>query len=65
MKLTEKQLQMLRHADLVDMSHRARQKASALLNNPLIYGEFHGPHLSCEEDFRAAEWHPPHGDADG
>jgi hypothetical protein len=24
---------------------------------PLIYGEFHGPRLSCEEDFREAEWH--------
>ena len=21
-------------------------------HRPLIYGEFHGPHLSCEEDFR-------------
>lgn len=33
MKLTEKQIQMLKHADLVDMSHRARQKATALLND--------------------------------
>lgn len=23
---------------------------------PLIYGEFHGPHLSCEDSFREAEW---------
>ena len=33
MKLTEKQIQMLKHADLVDMSHRARQKATSLLND--------------------------------
>ncbi len=33
MNLTEKQLQMLKNADLVDMSHRARQKAAALLND--------------------------------
>jgi len=65
MKLTEKQLQMLKHADLVDMSHKARQKASVLLNDLLIHGEFHGPRLSCEEDFREAEWPPQHEDADG
>jgi 3-dehydroquinate dehydratase len=33
MKLTEKQLQMLKNADLVDMSHKARQKAAQLLND--------------------------------
>lgn len=33
MKLTEKQLQMLRHADLIEVSHRARQKATARLND--------------------------------
>lgn len=33
MKLTERQLQILKHADLVDMSHKARQKAAALLND--------------------------------
>jgi 3-dehydroquinate dehydratase len=33
MKLTERQLQMLRNADLVEMSHKARQKAAALLND--------------------------------
>lgn len=33
MKLTEKQLEMLKNADLVDMSHKARQKTAALLND--------------------------------
>ena len=33
MKLTKRQLQMLKHADLVDMSHTARHKAAALLND--------------------------------
>jgi hypothetical protein len=34
-------------------------------HRPLIYGEFHGPRLSCEEDFREAEWYPQDGDNDG
>ena len=33
MKLTEKQLQMLKHANLVDLSHKARKKSAALLND--------------------------------
>ncbi len=33
MKLTDRQLQMLKHADLVDLSHKARQKAATLLND--------------------------------
>lgn len=33
MNLTEKQLQMLKNADLVDMTHKARQKAASLLND--------------------------------
>ena len=33
MKLTEKQLQMLKQADLVDLTHKARQKATVLLND--------------------------------
>lgn len=33
MKLTERQLQLLKNADLVDVSHRARQKATVLLND--------------------------------
>jgi 3-dehydroquinate dehydratase len=33
MKLTEKQLHMLQQADLVDMTHQARQKAALLLND--------------------------------
>jgi 3-dehydroquinate dehydratase len=33
MKFTKKQLQILKHADLVDMSHKARQKAAVLLND--------------------------------
>ena len=33
MKLTEKQLEMLKHANLVDISRRARQKAATLLND--------------------------------
>lgn len=32
-KLTEKQLQMLRQVDLIELSHRARQKAAARLND--------------------------------
>ena len=31
----------------------------------LIYGEFRGPRLSCEEDFREAEWHPRGNGFDG
>lgn len=33
MKLTELQLQLLKQADLVEMAHRARQQAAALLND--------------------------------
>ena len=33
MKLTERQLKMLKNADLVAMSHKARQKAAVLLND--------------------------------
>lgn len=33
MNLPEKQLQMLKNADLVDMTHKARQKAASLLND--------------------------------
>lgn len=32
-KLTEKQLQMLRQIDLIELSHRARQKAATRLND--------------------------------
>lgn len=32
---------------------------------PLLYGEFHGPRLSCEEDFRLAEWHLQDQSIDG
>jgi len=34
-------------------------------HRPLIYGEFHGPRLSCEEDFREAEWYPQDMDSNG
>lgn len=34
-------------------------------HRPLIYGEFHGPRLSCEEDFREAEWYPQDGENHG
>ena len=33
MKLTERQLQMLKHASLVDLSHKARKKSAMLLND--------------------------------
>ena len=33
MKLTEKQLQMLKKTDLVELSHKARREAMPLLND--------------------------------
>ena len=33
LKLTEKQRQMLKRADLVEISHKARKKAATLLND--------------------------------
>lgn len=34
-------------------------------SRPLRYGEFHGPRLSCEEDFRIAEWRLQDQNVDG
>ena len=34
-------------------------------SRPLLYGEFHGPRLSGEEDFRLAEWHLQDQDFNG
>ena len=45
--------------------HTLLPLSPATSHRPLIYGEFHGPRLSCEEDFREAEWHPQDGDNDG
>lgn len=39
--------------------------SSARPNRPLVYGEFHGPRLSCEEDFKEAEWRPGDEDTNG
>jgi hypothetical protein len=39
--------------------------SSAKPHRPLIYGEFNGLRLSCEEDFREAEWPPQEQDLDG
>lgn len=33
--------------------------------HPLIYGEFSGAHMSTEEDFGLAEWHPVDHELDG
>ena len=39
--------------------------SSAATKRQIIHGEFYGPHLSSEEDFQVAEWHPKAEDLDG
>lgn len=42
-------------------------KLSRETNRPqyLVYGQFRGPQMSTEEDFRLAEWHPTETELNG
>ncbi len=51
--------------DFVSYLLEREQTLSQKSDHQLIHGEFHGPRLSCEEDFQEAEWHLQDEDSDG